>query len=64
MQAFTSELTPGLPRSPSNSLRPFVPAAISASIPPAEYPATAILFGSIPSLPALARVQRMAALTS
>ena len=29
-------LTPALPPSPSNSLRPFVAAAISESIPPAE----------------------------
>jgi len=37
---------------------------ISDSMPPAEYPATTIRFGSIPSLPALARVQRIAAFTS
>ena len=32
----------GVPRSPSNSFFPFVPAAISASMPPAEYPAMTI----------------------
>src|SRR5688572_24931235 len=64
MHALTSELTPALPPSPSNSFRPFVPAAINASMPPAEYPATAILLGSTPRRPAFARVQRIAALTS
>ena len=64
MDALTSELTPALPPSPSNSFLPFVPAAISESMPPAEYPATAIRLASMPRRAAFARVQRIAALTS
>ena len=41
-----------------------VPAANNARCPPAEYPDTAIRAGSIPSLAALARVQRMDDFTS
>ena len=36
MQASTFELTPGVPPVPSNSGLPFVPAASSESMPPAE----------------------------
>ena len=36
MHASTFELTPGVPTVPSNSGLPFVPAAMSASMPPAE----------------------------